>query len=61
MVGALGTGKQRKNQDYLDHSISSGQLKYWEESWRSEETCCHSDSSERLPTDVGVKNKSITF
>ena len=30
---------------------------YWEESWRPEETCCHSDSSEkRLPTNVRVKN-----
>ena len=25
-------------------------------SWRPEETCCHSDSSEREPADTGVKN-----
>ena len=30
------------------------QLEYWEESWRSEETCCH--SSERPPASVGEKN-----
>ena len=30
---------------------------YWEEFWRSEETCCHSDSSERLSVKTGVKNK----
>ena len=31
---------------------------YWEESWRLEETCCHSISSER-PSDVAdVKNSN---
>ena len=32
------------------------QLEYLEESWRPEETCCHSASSERPPDKVGVKN-----
>ena len=29
---------------------------YWEESWRPEETCCHSISSERPSTNAGVKS-----
>ena len=33
-------------------------LKY-KESWRLEETCCHSDSSEKLLTNAGTKNSQI--
>ena len=29
---------------------------YWEESWRLEETCCHSNSSERPSANAEVKN-----
>ena len=29
---------------------------YWEKSWRLEETCCHSDSSERPSVHTDVKN-----
>ncbi len=29
---------------------------YWEESWRPEETCCHSNSSERPSAYADVKN-----
>ena len=29
---------------------------YWEDSWRLEETCCHSNSSERSSADASVKN-----
>ena len=29
---------------------------YWEESWRLEETWCHSNSSERPSTNAGMKN-----
>ena len=29
---------------------------YWEKSRRLEETCCHSNSSERPSADAGVKN-----
>ena len=29
---------------------------YWEESWRLGETCCHSNSSERLSANADVKN-----
>ena len=31
-------------------------LEYWEESWRLEETCCHSISSERLSANADEKN-----
>ena len=68
VIGALGTvtkglkrdwrawkwqGKWRlsKLQHYWD------QPEYREESWRLEETCCHSNSSERPP--AGVKNTTI--
>ena len=29
---------------------------YWEESWRLEETCCHSVFSERLSAKTDMKN-----
>ena len=29
---------------------------YWEGSWRPEETCCHSNSSERSSANTDVKN-----
>ena len=32
------------------------QPEYWEESKRFEETCCNSDSIERLSANTGVKN-----
>ena len=32
------------------------QREYWEESWKPEESCCHSDSSERPLANAGVKN-----
>ena len=31
---------------------------YWEESWRLEETCCHSDSSEKPSANADVKNSN---
>ena len=31
----------------------------WEESWRSEETCCHSDSSGRPPANAVLQKKKI--
>ena len=31
-------------------------LEYWEESWRLEETCCHSNSSERSSANPDVEN-----
>ena len=35
-------------------------INIWWESWRTDETCCHSDSNERPPTDSGVKKKKLT-
>ena len=34
------------------------QPEYWEESWRLEETCCHSDSSEKPSVKADVKNSN---
>ena len=31
---------------------------YLEESWKLEETCCHSDSSERQSANTGIKKKT---
>ena len=32
------------------------QPEYWDESWRFEETCCHSNFSERPSANAGVEN-----
>ena len=32
------------------------QIKYLEEFWRPEESCCNSDFSEKPPVRIGVKN-----
>ena len=42
--------RQSKLQYYWDRS------EHWEESWRLEETCCHSKSSERPPANVAQKD-----
>ena len=39
-----------QQQHYLDRP------EYWEESWRLEKTCCHSNSSEKPSANAGVKN-----
>ena len=43
-----------------DHRIKRqhcwGWPEYWDESWRLEETCCHSNSSEKPLTNSDVKN-----
>ena len=36
--------------------LSPRQPEYWEESWRLEGTCCHSNSSERPSANAGEKN-----
>ena len=37
-------------------------IEYWEQSWRPEETCCHSDSNERPPAnnndEIGNQRKN---
>ena len=45
-----GNWRQSKLQHWWD------QLEYWEESWRLEENCCHSDSSEKPSDNADVKN-----
>ena len=67
VIGALGTVTKGLVQGLEDLEIM-GQWRlskllhywdrpeYWEESWRLEETCCHSNSSERPSADADVKN-----
>ena len=42
--------RNQRQQHYQD------QPEYWEESWRLEETCCHSKFNEKLSARSGVKN-----
>ena len=42
--------RQSKQQHYWE------QPEYWEESWRLQENCCHSNSSERPSADADVNN-----
>ena len=37
-------------------TIQRERPEYWEESWRLEETCCHSNSSEKSSANTDVKN-----
>ena len=37
-------------------TIALFRLEYWKESWRLEETCCYSNSSEKPSDNSGVKN-----
>ena len=41
---------------YRPHRCST-RLEYLEESWRPEETCCNSNSSEKPPVKTGENNK----
>ena len=34
----------------------SRSAKYWEESWKLEETCCHENAREKPPVNAGMKN-----
>ena len=61
MIGAFGTVTERLEQgledfERVDEWRPSKQLHYWEESWRLEETCCYSNSSERPSANTDVKN-----
>ena len=52
-LGSLRTGGEHpKLQHYWERP------EYWEESWRLEETCCHSNSSERPSVSADVKNSN---
>ena len=47
---------QRRNLTLLRPQQCWDQLENWEESWRFEETCSHSDSNERRTAYIGMKN-----
>ena len=42
--------------DHPNYNIFLDRPEYWEESWKLEETCCHSNSSEKPSFNTGVKN-----
>ena len=63
IIGALVTVTKEliKGLDNLEIKRQSGhhqnyRSEYWEESWRLEETCCHSDSCERPSANADEKN-----
>ena len=64
VVSALGTVTKWlvKGLEYLEIKGPSKLLhywdrpEYWEESWKLEETCCHSNSSKTPSANVDVKN-----
>ena len=68
VIGALGTIlkglvmgirrfiNQRTSGYRPGYSIVLDRPEYWGESWRLEEICCYSDSSERPSASAGVKN-----
>ena len=47
--GTSRIGNERTSRNLTDRP------EYWEESWRLEETCCHSNSSEKSSANTGVK------
>ena len=55
-TGGLGVWQTSGGPSKLQHYWERPE--YWEESWRNEETCCHSNSSERPPTNADVKNSN---
>ena len=59
LMGALGTIPKGLVKEVLEiggwvETIQT--TEYWEESWRHEETCCHSDSSEWPSANADGKN-----
>ena len=52
-------GNQREDGDHPDYSMGWEEPKYWEGSWKHEETCCHSNPSERSPANADVKRSQI--
>ena len=62
--GLRGLGNKKTSGDHLNYCIIEiGQnTEYWKESWRLEETCCHSDSSERPSANTdGEKSQGVIF
>ena len=45
--------------DHPNDSIIENGQNYWEESWRLEETCCHSNSNEKPSANADVKNSKL--
>ena len=69
VIGAFGTVTKGLLKGLEDMEVADGgrpskrqyfweRTEYWEESWRLEETCCHSDSSERPSAYADVKNSN---
>ena len=67
VTGALGTKPLWKGLEDLEvggrlETIQTTALlrrrESWDESWRLEETCCHSDSSEKPSANADVKNSN---
>ena len=62
IVEALGQSPRTWKIDSMDRRLEEvlkpfrPQIRYLEVSWRAEETCCHSDFSEKLLVRTGVKN-----
>ena len=54
MTGGLGNKGEEWRPSKLLHCRERPE--YWEESWRLEETCCHSNFRERPSANVDVKN-----
>ena len=52
-----GLGNKRTSGDHPDYSIIK--IDQNTESWRFEETCCHSISSKKPSTNAGVKNSQM--
>ena len=53
--GTWGPGGLRTSGDH-PNTVFCERAEYWEESWRLEETCCHSNFSERPSAYAHVKN-----
>ena len=59
-VGGLETVSKSLEKNYWNSKSEESKpfwpQHYWDESWRSEEICCHSDPSERLLANTSGKN-----
>ena len=53
--GATGIEDERTSRNYTDHNIVKILLEFSDDSWRPDETCCHSGSIERPAVEIGVK------
>ena len=61
VIGALrtipkGFAKRLKDLEIRGKVETIKTTEYWEESWRLEETCCHSNFNEKPSANAGVKN-----